>query len=56
MERARTEADLRLGCQPHQHARGISAEIWDEIKDKDWSLVGGGAVAAVEHRQDLSAR
>ena len=27
-----------LGCQPDQH-RAICAELWNQIKDRDWSLV-----------------
>ena len=42
MERARTEASYGWDSSPISTAR-MSAEIWNQIKDKDWSLVGGGA-------------
>ena len=42
MERARTEATYGWDSTPISTAR-LSAEIWDVIRDKDWSLVGGGA-------------
>jgi acetolactate synthase I/II/III large subunit len=40
MERARTEATYGWDSSPISTAR-LSAEIWDVIRDKDWSLVGG---------------
>jgi acetolactate synthase-1/2/3 large subunit len=42
LERARTDATYGWDSSPISTAR-MSAEIWDQIKDKDWSLVGGGA-------------
>jgi len=42
MERARTEATYGWDSTPISTAR-MSAEIWDVIRDKDWSLVGGPA-------------
>ena len=47
LERARTEATYGWDSTPISTAR-LSAEIWDVIKDKDWSLVGGSSFAAVE--------
>jgi thiamine pyrophosphate-dependent acetolactate synthase large subunit-like protein len=40
IERARTEATYGWDSTPISTAR-LSAEIWDVIRDKDWSLVGG---------------
>ncbi len=40
MERARTEATYGWDSTPISTAR-LSAEIWDVIREKDWSLVGG---------------
>jgi acetolactate synthase-1/2/3 large subunit len=40
MERARTEATYGWDSTPISTAR-LSAEIWDVVRDKDWSLVGG---------------
>ncbi|HTA41078.1 MAG TPA: thiamine pyrophosphate-dependent enzyme [Bryobacteraceae bacterium] len=40
IERARTEATYGWDSSPVSTAR-LSAEIWDVIRDKDWSLVGG---------------
>src|SRR6204780_2903575 len=40
MDRARTEATYGWDSTPISTAR-LSAEIWDVIRDKDWSLVGG---------------
>jgi thiamine pyrophosphate-dependent acetolactate synthase large subunit-like protein len=42
LERARTEATYAWDESPISTAR-LSAEVWAQIKDKDWSLVGGGA-------------
>jgi thiamine pyrophosphate-dependent acetolactate synthase large subunit-like protein len=42
LERARTEATYGWDSSPISTAR-VSAEIWEQIKDKDWSLVSGGA-------------
>jgi len=42
MERARTEATYGWDSSPISTAR-LSAELWEVIKDKDWSLVNGGA-------------
>jgi acetolactate synthase-1/2/3 large subunit len=42
LERARTEASYGWDSTPISTSR-LSAEIWDQIRDKDWSLVGGGA-------------
>jgi len=41
-ERARTEATYGWDASPISTAR-LSAEIWDKINAKDWSMVGGGA-------------
>ena len=40
IERARTEATYGWDSTPISTAR-MAAEIWNVIKDKDWSLVGG---------------
>jgi len=40
LERARTEAAYGWDSSPISTAR-MSAEIWDVIREKDWSLVGG---------------
>jgi acetolactate synthase-1/2/3 large subunit len=42
MERARTEATYGWESSPISTAR-LAAEIYEVIRDKDWSLVGGGA-------------
>ena len=42
MERARTEAAYGWDSSPISLAR-LQAELYDVIKNKDWSLVGGGA-------------
>jgi acetolactate synthase I/II/III large subunit len=42
LERARTEASYGWDSSPISTAR-LAAELWDQIKDKDWSLVSGGA-------------
>jgi acetolactate synthase I/II/III large subunit len=42
LERARTEATYAWDESPVSTAR-LSAELWAQIKDKDWSLVNGGA-------------
>jgi acetolactate synthase-1/2/3 large subunit len=42
LERARTEASYGWDSSPISTSR-LSAELWDQIKDKDWSLVTGGA-------------
>ncbi len=42
LERARTDATYGWDSSPISTAR-MSAEIWNQIRDKDWSLVGGGA-------------
>ena len=42
IERARTEATYGWDSSPISTAR-MSAEIWEVIKDKDWSLVNGPA-------------
>ena len=42
LERARTEATYAWDESPISTAR-LSAELWAQIKDKDWSLVNGGA-------------
>jgi acetolactate synthase-1/2/3 large subunit len=42
MERARTEATYGWDSSPISTAR-LAAEIYEVIRDKDWSLVGGGA-------------
>jgi acetolactate synthase I/II/III large subunit len=42
LERARTDATYAWDESPISTAR-LSAELWAQIKDKDWSLVGGGA-------------
>jgi len=41
-ERARTEATYAWDASPISTAR-LAAELWAKIKDKDWSLVSGGA-------------
>jgi acetolactate synthase I/II/III large subunit len=41
MERARAEAAYGWDSSPISTAR-MSAEIWEVIRDKDWSLVSGG--------------
>ena len=40
VERARTEASYGWDSSPISTSR-LAAEIWDQIKDKDWSLVSG---------------
>ncbi|MBI4464547.1 MAG: thiamine pyrophosphate-binding protein [Acidobacteria bacterium] len=40
LERARTEATYGWDASPISTAR-LSAELWAQIKDKDWSLVSG---------------
>lgn len=40
LERARTEASYAWDASPVSTAR-MAAEIWNQIKDKDWSLVAG---------------
>jgi acetolactate synthase-1/2/3 large subunit len=40
LERARTEAAYGWDSTPISTAR-MAAEIWNQVKDKDWSLVGG---------------
>jgi len=40
IERARTEAAYGWDSTPISTAR-MAAEIWNQVKDKDWSLVGG---------------
>ncbi|HEX4274646.1 MAG TPA: thiamine pyrophosphate-binding protein [Bryobacteraceae bacterium] len=40
LERARTEAAYGWDSTPISTAR-LSAEIWEVVRDKDWSLVGG---------------
>src|SRR4029077_8667138 len=40
LERARTEASYGWDSSPISTAR-LAAELWDQIKDKDWSLVSG---------------
>src|SRR5262249_24108226 len=42
LERARTEASYGWDSTPISTAR-LSAELYDAIRDKDWSLVNGGA-------------
>ena len=42
LERARTDATYAWDASPISTAR-MAAEIWDQIKNKDWSLVNGGA-------------
>jgi thiamine pyrophosphate-dependent acetolactate synthase large subunit-like protein len=42
LERARTEATYAWDESPVSTAR-MAAELWAQIKDKDWSLVSGGA-------------
>ncbi|HEY6346883.1 MAG TPA: thiamine pyrophosphate-binding protein [Bryobacteraceae bacterium] len=42
LERARTEATYGWDSSPISTAR-LSAELWDQIKGDDWSLVNGGA-------------
>jgi acetolactate synthase-1/2/3 large subunit len=42
MERARAEAAYGWDSSPISTSR-LSAELWEVIKDKDWSLVNGGA-------------
>jgi acetolactate synthase I/II/III large subunit len=42
LERARTEATYGWDSSPISTAR-LSAELWDQIKGEDWSLVNGGA-------------
>jgi len=39
-ERVRAEASYAWDSSPISTAR-MAAEIWDKVKDKDWSLVGG---------------
>ncbi|MGI8743919.1 MAG: thiamine pyrophosphate-binding protein [Bryobacteraceae bacterium] len=46
LERLRTEATYAWGASPISTAR-LSAEVWDQIKDKDWSLVS--AVTAMSN-------
>lgn len=41
LERARTDATYAWDDSPVSTAR-LAAELWAQIKDKDWSLVGGG--------------
>jgi len=41
LERARTEASYGWDSTPISTSR-VAAEIWEQIRDKDWSLVGGG--------------
>ena len=41
LQRARTEATYAWDASPISTAR-LSAELWEQIKDKDWSLVAGG--------------
>ena len=41
LDRARLDASLRLGGQPDRQRR-LTAELWDVIRNEDWSLVGGG--------------
>ncbi len=42
MERARTEAAYGWDSSPISTAR-LSAEVWEVVRDKDWSLVNGPA-------------
>jgi len=42
LERARTDATYGWDSSPISTAR-MSAEIWNQIKDQDWSLVSGAA-------------
>jgi thiamine pyrophosphate-dependent acetolactate synthase large subunit-like protein len=42
LERARAEAYFGWDSSPISTAR-LSAELWDQIKDRDWSLVSGAA-------------
>jgi acetolactate synthase-1/2/3 large subunit len=42
LERARTEATYGWDASPVSTTR-MSAEVWNAIRNKDWSLVGGGA-------------
>ena len=44
LERARAEATYGWDVSPISTAR-MAAELWAQIKDKDWSLVSGGAWA-----------
>jgi thiamine pyrophosphate-dependent acetolactate synthase large subunit-like protein len=44
LERARAEATFGWDASPISTAR-MAAELWAQIKDKDWSLVSGGAWA-----------
>lgn len=44
LERARTEASYAWDASPISTAR-MCAELWAQIKDKDWSLVNGSAWA-----------
>jgi acetolactate synthase I/II/III large subunit len=41
LERTRTEATYAWDASPISTAR-LAAELWAQIKDKDWSLVSGG--------------
>ena len=47
LDATRSRRDLRLGRQPHQHRARLSAELWAQIKDEDWSLVGRTAWPAL---------
>jgi acetolactate synthase I/II/III large subunit len=42
MERARVDAAYGWDSSPISTSR-LAAELWDQIKNKDWSLVNGGA-------------
>ena len=42
LERARTEAAYGWDASPISTSR-VAAELWAKVKDKDWSLVSGGA-------------
>ena len=56
LEQAQCERHHRLGCEPDLGRRGLCTELYAQIKDEDWSLVGTStgnnlAAPAVEFRQ-----
>jgi acetolactate synthase-1/2/3 large subunit len=47
MEQARLDASYAWDASPIANGR-LTAEIWDQIKTEDWSLVGGGISTSVQ--------
>jgi acetolactate synthase-1/2/3 large subunit len=47
LDRARLEASYAWDASPIANGR-LTAEIWDQIRSEDWSLVGGGISTSIQ--------